>query len=327
MNCLTGIINIKSYCAPSAPAPFVEEYIDLNKTMLDHLADESELTGSVYAAELISAAQSHVETDLALVTGEVATINSAVVAYINTCKFGTQYTNAGSVLVNYMRTSYAVIRVRAITFKANFDGAFQITIDDSSGTLVTVDAVAENGKEITVACDYTTTKQNVKFYCADNTKSFALTSCGATCGSCAAKRGNYLQIGGWNGASMVNVPVGFIPNAYVSCNVDQIYCMVVDRYKAIFAKAIAYKVGEMAYNRLLISPRINDTTLNVDRDAAVAYLNTLVGKYRELMHGTATAYGNAATIGIKQLVSQTLKTLSDKCVSCGSQVTTATATF
>jgi predicted transcriptional regulator len=103
--------------------------------------------------------------------------------------------------------------------------------------------------------------------------------------------------------------------------------MVICKYQQIFGKAIAYKVGEMAYNRLLVSPRLNDTTLNIDKDAASAYMNTLVGKYRELMFGTEKAYGNAATHGLRQLVAMTLREFNDKCVVCTAQVTLATATF
>jgi hypothetical protein len=129
------------------------------------------------------------------------------------------------------------------------------------------------------------------------------------------------------GSGNPSLPVGIIPTVYAACDMDAVLCSVVSRYKPVFQKAIAYKVGEMAYNRLLISPRINDTTLNIDKDAAEKYLNTLVAKYRELVFGSEKAYGNAATIGLKQLVSSTYRSMADKCVVCTSQVYAATGIF
>jgi hypothetical protein len=327
MSCLTDLIKVKDYCDPSVAGPFVSDYVDVSTILFAHLASDDEVSGLEYAQELIRAAEEQVYADALLSASDGYSFQGIVYHYNNNCKFTDTYTTWGTQLNNFFRSAYVSMNISSITYKANFDGPFNIVIDDGV-TKVIHPAMAVKGQEVATPITYKTMQRNIKIYAEDTSLPFAMLSCQqGGCGSCASKRGIYVSAQGWNGNSVTSQPSGFIPAAFLSCESDQILCSVISKYKSLFQKAIAYKVGIMAYTRLMLSPRLNDSTLNIDSTAANTYLNTLEAKYRELMFGSAQAYGNAATTGIVQVMRQTYKSLNDMCVVCNAQINTATAIF
>jgi hypothetical protein len=327
LTCL-DILKIKDYCDPTETGPFVSDFVDVNNILFAHLADPDEQTGKAYALELLESAKAEIEADLLLSASDGYSVKNVVYHYANTCRFSDSYVATWGVsITNFYRSPNSVLNIPTINFKPEFTGSFNLVIDDGK-TKTIIPATATEKIENTIAVDYKTTEKTVRIYAEDPTLKFALQSCTTGgCGSCASKRGIFVSATGWNGSAVTSQPSGFIPTAFISCNLDAVICNVIKNYKPLIAKALAYKVGIDVYNRLLISPRMNDSTLNIDGDAARSYLNTLVAKYRELMFGSAQAYGNAATTGIISVIRQSFKTMNDPCVECRASMSTITATL
>jgi hypothetical protein len=327
MNCLNDLIKFKDYCDANQAGPFVSDFVDVSTVFLAHLANDSEQSGKEYANSLIQGAREQVYADILLSASNGYSINSVVYHYNNTCRFSETYTNWGIALTNYFRSSNSKIHLSEIRFKADFTGQFNIVVDDGvTQTVFSADAIQR--QEVVLPVEYSTINKQIKIYAQDSALKFAMLSCSSGgCGSCAAKRGVYIQQQGYNRSSLNTQPSGFIPSAYIACDMDSVMCNVINRHRALFSKALAYKVGIMAYMRFLITPRLNDTTLNIDRDAVQLYLNTLEAKYKELMWGSVPAYGNASTTGIIKIMQDSYRSLNDQCVVCSSQINTATAVF
>jgi hypothetical protein len=326
LSCL-DLIKFKSLCKAGETGLFVEQFVDINTVMLAHLADESELTGKKYGAELIQAAIAELSADIMLANSNGYSINNIVYQYNNTCRFTETLSNFGITLTSYFRSTSGKLYVPSVQFKPELSGEFILIVDDGY-ELKEFQVTGTAGEINTAMIEYSTTAKQVKIYAKDATLKFNMLSCqSGGCGSCAAKRGVQLQLQGYNRSGVTQQASGFIPTAYIACDMDAVICNVITRYKDLFAKALAYKVGIMAYMRLLISPRLNDTTLNINEDNAKLYLNTLESKYRELIFGSAQAYGNAATTGIIKIIQQSWKTTNDGCVTCNSTITKSTAVF
>ncbi len=328
MDCLNNLVSIREFCDAGATGPFLSDFVEVSTTMLAQLANEEDLTGKAYGDRLIASAIEQVKADVQLSAMDGYAVKDTVYTYSNACTFTNNHSNWGVILNNFHRSAYSTMFIPTIRFKANFTGEFNLVLHDGKvATVFIAEAVA--GQEVSIEVAYSTKMPNVKIYAEDATKTFALLQCPTTtCSSCSAnKQGIYIQSQGWNRVTPSNQPCGFIPTAYLACSADEVLCNGVNRNRPLFAKAIALKAGALAYTRLLLSTRMNDTTLNIDLDAARTYLNTLEGKYRELMFGSAQAYGNASTNGIIYVIRQGLKSGNDTCIACNAQVYTSTATF
>lgn len=328
MKCLEGLIKIKDYCAQKEAGPFVSDYVDVSSVFLSHLANDSEQSGKQYGQQLINGAIEQVWSDILLTSGGNWSINQSVYIYQNKCRFNDVYSNWGVAMTNYYRSTNSQIHITNIKFKPELDGNFIIVIEDA-GSIKEYEVNGIAKTEGSISIDYISNYKQVKIYAKDPGLKFSMLTCqSGGCGSCAAKnQGLKLQTQGFNRVNISSQQSGFILEAFVACDMESAICSVVSRYKSLFSKALAYKVGIMVYNRLLISPRLNDTTLNIDQEAVRVYLNTLEGKYRELVHGSAQAYGNAPSIGLVKIMSQSFKSVNDECVVCDNQMGKSTAVF
>ena len=326
MECLNNLLKIRDYCEPNAVGPFIGDFVDVSTVLLSNLANAEELTGEQYGNMLISSAIEQVKSDILLSASEGYSVRNEIYHLINTHKFSGTYNNWGISLSNYFRSGYSSIYVTELKFKASFTGEFTIVFDDLAGQVeLLAEAIA--GQEVTIPCDYVTKSKTVRIYAKESNATFAVLTGTSSCGSCSAKKGVYLGMQGFNRLTNHPQSTGFIPTAHIACNMDDIMCIALLRNKALFSKAIAYKAGALAYSRLLLTTRLNDSTLNINMDVANSYLNTLEAKYRELMFGSAQAYGNASTNGIISVLRQSLRAMNDQCVVCSSQISSSTAVF
>lgn len=328
MQCLDTLLNIRNYCEPNKEGYYLDQFVDVPLSLLAHLANDAEQTGKKYGKNLINAAVQELIADISLSAADGYSIKDVVYQYATNCQFTNMYSAGfGATLNNYYKSNFAELTIPNIAFKANFDGDFVVVITDGI-TEKTYTGTAQKDIIGNITTDYTTKQKQVKIYAQDNTLEFALLNCTQTgCGSCGAKRGNYLNLVGYNGSTVVQNPSGFLPNAYISCNMENILCTFINKYKQLFAKALAYKVGEMVYTRLLISPRLNDSTLNIDQESAKMYLNTLTAKYRELIHGSKAAYTQNPAKGIIDILKAGFRTINDPCISCTSSMFSSTVLF
>jgi hypothetical protein len=326
MECLNNLLKIRDYCAPSENGPFIGDFVDVSTILLSNLANAEEMTGAEYGARLISSAIEQVKSDIQLSASDGYSVRDEVYHLISTHKFSGTYNNWGISLSNFFRSSYSSIYLTELKFKASFTGPFTIVLDDLAGqTELPAEAIA--GQEITIPVEYSTKSKTLRIYAKESNATFAVLTGVSSCGSCNAKRGVHLGMQGFNRLTNHPQASGFIPKAHIACNMDDIMCIAIMRNKALFSKAIAYKAGALAYTRLLLTTRLNDSTLNINEEVATTYLNTLEAKYRELMFGSAQAYGNASTKGIVAVLRQSLRNMNDQCVVCSSQISTSTAVF
>jgi hypothetical protein len=326
MECLNNLLKIRDYCEPSAVGPFIGDFVDVSTVLLSNLANAEELTGEQYGNMLISSATEQVKSDILLSATEGYSVRNEVYHLINDKKFSGTYNNWGISLSNYFRSSHSSIYITALKFKASFTGEFTIVFDDLAGqTELPAEAIA--GQEVTIQCDYVTKSKTVRIYAKESNATFAVLTGASGCGSCSAKKGVFLGMQGFNRLTNHPQSTGFIPTAHIACNMDDVMCIALLRNKSLFSKAIAYKAGALAYSRLMLTTRLNDSTLNINMDVAQSYLNTLEAKYRELMFGSAQAYGNASTNGIISVLRQSLRSMNDQCVVCSSQISSSTAVF
>lgn len=327
MECLNNLLKIRDYCDTTAVGPFIGDFVDVSTVLLSNLANAEELTGEQYGNMLISSATEQVKSDLLLSATEGYSVRGELYHLIATNKFSGTYNNWGISLSNYFRSSYSSIYITSLKFKASFTGEFTIVFDDLAGQ-VELPAEAIAGQEITIPVTYSTKSKTVRIYAKESNATFAVLTGTSSCGSCSAsKNGVYLGMQGFNRLTNHPQSTGFIPTAHIACNMDDIMCIALLRNKSLFSKAIAYKAGSLAYSRLLLTTRLNDSTLNINMDVANTYLNTLEAKYRELMFGSAQAYGNASTNGIISVLRQSLRSMNDQCVVCSSQISSSTAVF
>lgn len=326
MECLNNLLKIRDYCEPSDIGPFIGDFVDVSTLLLSNLANAEELTGKQYGDMLINSAIEQVKSDILLSASEGYSVKNEVYHLISQHKFSGTYNNWGVSLSNYFRSGYSSIYITDLKFKASFTGEFTIVFDDLAGQ-VELPAEAVAGQEITIPVTYSTKSKTVRIYAKESNATFAILTGTTSCGSCFAKKGVYLGMQGFNRLTNHPQSTGFIASAHISCNMDDIMCIAIMRSKSLFSKAIAYKAGALAYNRLLLTTRLNDSTLNINENVAIAYLNTLEAKYRELMFGSAQSYGNASTNGIISVIRQSFRTMNDQCIVCSSQMSSSTATF
>lgn len=329
MNCLNDLIKIKEYCADTYKGPKVSDYVDVPLILLAHLANDAESSGAKYGKNLIKSAAEELEADIMLSATDGYSVRDIVYTYNNICTFtNTKASGLGSNIVSNYRSKFAEIVVTGINFKPAFDGDFTIVIDDGIN-LYEVEAVAVKDTLCNIAFNYISSALQIKIYAKDTSLEFYALNCNGnvTCGSCAAKKGILAVLYGYAPSGTTNSPVGFNPLFYIQCNMDSILCTIINKYQPLFAKALAYKVGIAVYTRLLLSPRLNDSTINIDKDAVTLYLSTLEGKYREIIHGSSQAYGKSASKGILDIIRNSFKLLNDPCITCSSAMFSSTAMF
>lgn len=328
MICLDELLNIRNYCEPNKEGLYLDNFVDVPLSLLAQLANDSEQTGKKYGKNLIAGAVQELQADISLSVSDGYSIKDVVYQYNSNCQFTNTYASGfGISLTNFYKSNFAELVVPNIAYKPNFNGDFTLVITDGTVTKTYV-ATAQQGVVNNLSVDFKTKEKNVKIYAQDASLEFSVLNCTSTsCGSCAAKRGTYITVTGYNGSTNISTAAGFIPNVYIQCNMENIICAIVNKYKQLFAKALAYKVAELVYTRLLISPRMNDSTLNIDQDNVKLYLNTITAKYRELIHGSKAAYSQAPAKGIIDIMRASYKTLNDPCISCASSVFSSTALF
>jgi len=330
MECLKNLVKIKDTCDENQVGPFVQDWVNLPSSILAHIASVDELSGALLGESILNSAINQVQSDISSGFANGNSIKSGnVFSLVHNSTFTNSYIpNSGSYISNFYRSAFSKITINSITFKAQFEGAFILVLEDGIENKE-FDMVAQANVPIIVPIEYSTRSKYVKIYAKDTTKNFALMSKNTACGSCSGRK-FYMEFKGYQNGLITTTPIGFIPYAFIECDSDFIQCNAISNamVKPLVGKAIAIKMGIIAYTRLLLSPRLNDSTVNINQEAVGQYLSDLENKYRETIFGSVQAYGHAQTKGVVDLISDSLKSLSnDDCIDCSSRIYTSAVAF
>lgn len=329
--CINNLLKFRDFCDTNYTGKYVNDFVDVNSTILANLANENELTGKQFGENLIKSGFENALSDLLSSNGDL--IFSAAVEKLNyDGRFvGSQSANnSGVILRNITNSELSVIQIDGARLKPLFDGNFTIVIDDGIEAKE-FEFVGQNGIEANFQFEYKTKAKVVKIFIKQTALNFAQATMNkTTCGSCTGKKFNIIA------QTIVNQqpksePSIIIPSAHLICDPTDLICVLIKNplFKQVFLKSVALQVGVTLYDRLSLSNRLNDTTLNINSEAVSLYHNTLVAKYQETMFGLNYASGQARSNvrPLVQLMGLNIKGMKDICVNCNANLSTATAIF
>ncbi|WP_147474531.1 hypothetical protein [Chryseobacterium nematophagum] len=330
MDCLQNIIQFKSLCPSSYNGRYVEDFVQVNSILLSHLVNENELSGKDYGNFMIEAACQSVLSDLYTSYGNIV-LENVVENLVFSGHFNTlSMAGGGFSLRDMSGSTMTKMVIKSLKIKPLFDGHFTVILDDGK-ELKSFDFVAQNTVETTYVLDYETSSKILKVYVTDPSKEFSqINVTKKTCGSCSGVKYNVV-LQPLKNKLPSNIYSTFIPDAFLLCDSSGFICKLLQSpvIKQAIIKAVAIQCGISVYERLLLSPRVNDSTMNINKQAAELYLNTLVGKYQEFVFGTNFASGisKANNIPLTELIKRNIKNFKDICISCNSNYQTSTVIF
>jgi hypothetical protein len=319
-NCVKNIVAFRDHCSEDTDVLIIDNIIDVGGTLLSDLANENELNGKTYGNNLIEAATESVIADLFNSSGDLIFSHAIEQMHLDGNFGNLPLQNAGILIRNTANTSYGKISIPIIKLKPLFSGNFTLIINGIEYIFV-----AENGIQKDYEVNYETTDKTVEISIKETDLQFAkLQKTKTTCSGCNSKKFKLVS------QTLVNVVAkkdqsNMLPIAYLFCDSSEVICLILrnNMIKKSFARLVAIQVGIMLYDRFMLSNRFNDTTINVNREAVQTYLNTLIGRYRELMFGV----GNKTTISFANSVKNSLKQTKDDCINCNATISVATAIF
>lgn len=330
-NCLSNLLKFRDFCDTNYTGKYVNDFVDVNSTILANLANENELTGKQFGENLIQSGFENALSDLLSSNGDLV-FSSAVEKLNYDGRFvGSQSANnSGVILRNVTTSELSNIQIDGARLKPLFDGNFTIVIDNGTEQ-EEFEFVGQNGVETNFQFEYKTKAKVVKIFIKETNLNFAQATMNkTTCGSCSGKKFNIVAQT-IIGLQPKSEPSIIIPSAFLICDPTDLICVLIKNplFKQVFLKAVALQVGVALYDRLSLSNRLNDTTLNINSEAVSLYHNTLVGKYQETMFGLNFASGvqRSNVRPLVHLMKSSITNLKDICVNCNANLSTATAVW
>lgn len=330
MDCLNDIIKFKSLCTTEYIGRYVEDFVQVDSVLLENLANESEITGKKYGNSIIESATQSVLADIYTSYGNVILENS-----VETLAFSGNFNSlvmkgGGFSIRDLTSSTMTKLQIKSLRIKPLFDGDFTVVIDDGI-SIEEYNFTASNTIEASYVVDYETKSKLVKVYGKDSNQEFSqITAVNKGCSSCSGNKYN-MTLQPLKNGSPSNVYSTMIPEAYLMCDASNFICLLLKNavIKQAIIKAIAIQSGIVVYERLMLSTRFNDKTVNINKEAAEMYLNTLVGKYQEYVFGVNYASGvkRANNIPLTELIKRNIKSIRDICVSCNASFQTSTVIF
>ena len=299
----------------------IESYIDVNKTIMAHLANQDEHTAQKFQEKIRIVSMEKVLSDIQVAENDIQFNLSAEVM-----KFSPNWVfmsfEGGVKIINKEQSPLARIQITQIQFLPRTLSTFNIIIDDGKGSPVNVPISAANLNQVNLVKidDYVTDSKSVKIS-ADAGMFGTFTNADTTCYTCGGGSVGNISLHGIDPMGQPSgVYTGFFPTALLVCSTEDAICKAINNrsIKTKLQEAISYQVGVRIYDRFLLSPRQNDTTININKEAVKEYRDILQGKYVEVIHG------NKKLTGIVKLITEDLNR-GDYCIKCNATYTTSWA--
>lgn len=312
LECL-DIINFQD-CDNDAPIT-IESYIEVNKTIMAHLANEDEHTVENFQAKMLNVSKGKVLADI-----QVAETDLQFNHVAESMRFIPQWVfvsfQGGVRIINTEKSPLTRIQITQIQFLPRTEDTFNIIIDDGKGSPVTIPITNAtlNSVNLVKVENYITDSKIVKIS-ADNGLFGTFTNSDPTCYTCGGASSSNISLHGLaDNGDPSGIYTGFFPTAILICSSEDVICKSLNN-RAILAKlqeAISYQVGVRVYERFLLSPRQNDTTININKEAVKEYKDIIQGKYVEVINGK-----KGKVTGVVELITDDLNR-GDFCIKCNS---------
>lgn len=328
-NCFADVLSIKDICecVNCTENFYLHDFVPVIKSIwFDDLASEDYQTGYNLARVLLNNAANTVYADITRAIPQSVNINNSIWSHCNDCTFTEIYQQRGGITItNNIASSITKMSLGVVQIKTNYTGTTDILVIDknTSDILHTVPITLTAGAITQINLSNLELNTNAVTLRLSNGSigvSTLLCKQSGGCGSCGKKSNkpawvNYL--GELNGVAS-STQYGFIPCVTVVCNQEDLVCAVVKNRKSIVARAMAYQVGIELFSLLLMNNNNRGEALNVNKEVAESNINTLMGKYEELIFGSKASNGHNGTNGLVQLLEMQKMLLGreDNCVIC-----------
>lgn len=326
INCLEKLVGVRGTCTENVNCPefYIDDLEGIDMASLADYATGLNLSGEAYARQLINTSARMMLGDLqALVSGGYSLIE-ALGELCSTCTFAPSFQVAGGVKVTRsILSQFAVIRITKIEVHTSVTGVQVLVLDDGKEKQKFTFTAMGALQTAVLSLDYTTSQNSVKISLEDTAAPLGLIVCERTAG-CGCS----------GGSAPVNTPVvftglvagmdasngyGFKVCAALSCSNDVLMCSLMNQTPNLFGLTLLYRVGMQYFGNAPFSTRVNRTTLRNGEEISVTMQQYYESLYRERIAGSTKVKG------LKQVTSDYLGRLRDKCIKCEALVKTSYA--
>jgi hypothetical protein len=298
------------------------------------MAPEYAMNGNKYAEKLILNAENTLLANAGLVNMQGQVIKAQSTAECSTCFFdaNNKAQSRGIVITSFNNSSIGYLAITSLKISTNHNGIATIIFEDEFEKKEITVVLSNVDINVVPISNYYTNSKTIKIYFKDplievyQVNCAATSSCGCSGGSQTAPR--QYNVSGIMMPSGIISPVqfGFLPCIEQGCDASATICNIIGRYGNILAMYMAYDVAENLFKNVLLSDRVNETKLKLDKEMVAQSINNFAIKKDEIMHGRKAGNGLNATNGIAYLLQNSLSS-GDACVACVQQNYSATATF
>lgn len=317
-SCFTKLIGIKGVCEPKEGALFWLN--DIPGIDLDALADTATPdapSGAKLGDRLIESVARILAADLQAVYDAHYKVENVLVNGCSNCSFLTNTAagvERGVLIKDNTNSAFSRLVIDKTVVRLNAAGTYHVVLDDGSPDNVFVIAhdFLADVDAVLVNIGYTTRRKSVRVYLQESDVPMMQLSCprtGSGCG-CSGKVhvvDDLVYTGTLNGAETQQA-YGFQPCAFIQCDPDDLLCWMALSAPRMIGLAYLYKLAEQYFMGAALSTRNNKVAgMSVDdkKDKAKYY----GGLYQDKLMGKGAR-------GLKDVVSDTLGSVSDVCIVC-----------
>jgi len=328
--CFSSLIGVRGLCEPAAAPPlyWADDVpgIDLEKLAANAGADAP--SGASLAAKLLQSAARMVAADVEAIYNGRFRVQASLVAGCSACTFMGNYVagaERGVALENRTDSAYSAILLDKLTAQVNASGTFHVVLDDGVADHA---ALIEHDFQAGVPVDflnigYRTKQRKLRVYLQEAGVPLAQLSCPSTGSGCgctgrAAVVSDLVFTGTSAGANSQQA-YGFLPCASIVCDAADVLCSLTKVAPRMVGMALLMKFAELYFTAVPFSTRIN-RVVNQNVDDKVEEAKKYVKYYAERLQGSRSVRG------VKDVVFDHLRHLTDTCVTCDTPVRSQWAT-
>lgn len=328
--CFSSLVGIRGTCEPRQGPPtfWVDDIPGIDLARLAQVATQDAPSGAKLGAKLLESAARYLAADVENLYDGKFKVQASLVAGCSTCAYmgsALAGTELGTRVENLSGSAYGVLLIDKLSAQVQQTGTFHVVLDDGSDDNVQViEWPFQAGERVDfINVGYKTRAKLVRIYLEESGVPLPQLRCprsGSNCG-CTGKPATVetLVYGGTNNGANSQQAYGFVPCASVLCDAADLLCALAKGTPRTMGLALLAKFAELYYSEVPLSTRINRVVSNSTEDK-----QDEAKRYAKLYADRLN--GSRSVRGVKDVVFDTLKTVSDVCVACDTPVRTQWAT-